>query len=257
MAHNVNVRISGDNLLFRGQKLVLFEFHVAWNAERFIQLSTISFIKIQDWLMEWQDYRLLWPSSSFRWLAQHGYNHQPSEFYPFLSQVQACDLLKGCKPEWKKRNKNKVPGNINQDIERIFPAKICTWPFLEITQRESPAFATINWLFLIIATHAVQPDIGPAKSAWGPWTQYLNNKIMPFKWVHSIIEFDNTLLHALLRKKRSIRRPLLLRDNKRHYSPPMQGIIRGIHKGRAVYDNHDPPRSESRVVQFKRQIHGF
>ena len=33
-----------------------------------------------------------------------------------------------------------------------------------MTHRESPAFATISWLFLISATHAVHPHVGPAKS---------------------------------------------------------------------------------------------
>ena len=50
-----------------------------------------------------------------------------------------------------------------------------TWPFLDITQRESPAFATKSWLFRIIATHAVLPEVGPWKLEWGPW--YLQNKI--------------------------------------------------------------------------------
>jgi hypothetical protein len=39
-----------------------------------------------------------------------------------------------------------------------------TWPFLEITQRESPAFATTSLLFLSIATQAVHPQVGPLKS---------------------------------------------------------------------------------------------
>ena len=36
--------------------------------------------------------------------------------------------------------------------------KSCTWPFLESTQRESPAFPIIIWLPLIRATHAVHPS---------------------------------------------------------------------------------------------------
>lgn len=40
-----------------------------------------------------------------------------------------------------------------------------------MTQRESPAFATISCFSLMIATQAVQPDVGPEKSECGPYTK--------------------------------------------------------------------------------------
>lgn len=49
-------------------------------------------------------------------------------------------------------------------------ACLFTWPFLEITQRESPAFATTSWFSLMIPTQAVQPEVGPEKSECGPCT---------------------------------------------------------------------------------------
>lgn len=39
--------------------------------------------------------------------------------------------------------------------------KKSTWPFLDNTQRESPAFATTSCLSLTIATQAVLPEVGP------------------------------------------------------------------------------------------------
>ena len=47
-------------------------------------------------------------------------------------------------------------------------SKKSTWPFLDNTQRESPAFATTSCLSLMIATQAVLPEVGPWKSEWGP-----------------------------------------------------------------------------------------
>lgn len=75
-----------------------------------------------------------------------------------------------------------------------------TWPFLEITQRESPAFATISWLFLIIATHAVLPDVGPLKSEWGPWTQGREPLIAYRYQIGSTVKWEIFLLYIISTK---------------------------------------------------------
>jgi hypothetical protein len=43
-----------------------------------------------------------------------------------------------------------------------------TWPFLDNTHLESPAFATTSFFPRMTATHAVLPEFGPLKSEWGP-----------------------------------------------------------------------------------------
>lgn len=57
-----------------------------------------------------------------------------------------------------------------------------TWPFLEITQRESPALATASCFSPMTATQAVHPEVGPEKSECGPCTKHTLSQKSKLQW---------------------------------------------------------------------------